>query len=74
MSGTTSGTREQRGDDAGGVLLLTMIEAARVLSIGRTTMYGLVGAGEIDVVRIGRSVRIPVDALQVFVDRQRASQ
>ncbi len=74
MSGTTNGTREQRGEDAGGVLLLTMIEAARVLSIGRTTMYELVGAGEIDVVRIGRSVRVPVDALQVFVDQQRASQ
>ena len=31
-----------------------------VLSIGRTTMYELVGAGEIDVVHIGRSVRVPV--------------
>jgi excisionase family DNA binding protein len=56
------------------VLLLTMIEAARVLSIGRTTMYELVGAGAIEVVRIGRSVRVPVDALQALVDQQRASQ
>ena len=37
-----------------------MVDAARVLSVGRTTMYELVGAGEIEVVHIGRSVRVPV--------------
>jgi excisionase family DNA binding protein len=69
-----SSQQEVGNDYEGGVLLLTMIEAARVLSIGRTTMYELVGAGAIDVVRIGRSVRVPVDALQAFVDQQRVSQ
>jgi excisionase family DNA binding protein len=54
-----------------GVLLLTIVEAARVLSIGRTTMYELVGAGEIDVVHIGRSARVPVGALEEYVERQR---
>ncbi len=54
------------------VLLLTMIDAARVLSIRRTTMYELVDTGEIDVVHIGRSVRVPVDALHAFVERRRA--
>ena len=54
------------------VLLLTMIDAARALSIGRTTMYELVAAGEIGVVHIGRSVRVPVDALHAFVERRRA--
>ena len=48
-----------------------MIEAARVLSIGRTTMYELVSAGEIDVVHIGRSARVPVHALEEYVERQR---
>ena len=52
------------------VLLLTIVDAARVLSIGRTTMYELVGAGEIDVVHIGRSARVPVGALEEFVDRR----
>ena len=61
----------ERTEPPDGVLLLTIIEAARVLSIGRTTMYELVGAGEIDVVHIGRSARVPVEALQEFVDRQR---
>jgi DNA binding domain, excisionase family len=54
------------------LLLLTMIDAARALSIGRTTMYELVAAGEIGVVHIGRSVRVPVDALHAFVERRRA--
>jgi excisionase family DNA binding protein len=55
-----------------GVLLLTMIEAARVLSIGRTTMYELVGTGDLDVVHIGRSARVPVAALEQYVERRRA--
>jgi excisionase family DNA binding protein len=71
MSKTTNGTREQRGEGAGGVLLLTIVEAARVLSIGRTTMYELLGAGEIDVVHIGRSARVPVGALAEYVECQR---
>ena len=41
-----------------------------MLSIGRTTMYELVGAGEIEVVHIGRSARVPVLALEDFVKRQ----
>jgi excisionase family DNA binding protein len=67
------GGSEHKGGNEyeGGALLLTMIEAARVLSIGRTTMYDLVGAGEIDVVHIGRSARVPAAALEEFVERQR---
>ncbi len=63
---------EDRANDERMVLLLTMIDAARALSVGRTTMYELVAAGEIGVVHIGRSVRVPVDALHTFVERRRA--
>ena len=62
---------QERTERSDGVMLLTIVEAARVLSIGRTTMYELVGAGEIDVVHIGRSARVPVEALHEYVDRQR---
>ena len=62
---------DERTERSDGVLLLTIVEAARVLSIGRTTMYELVGAGEIEVVHIGRSARVPVAALEEYVDRQR---
>ena len=66
-------TANDRADRTEGVLLLTIVEAARVLSIGRTTMYELVAAGDIDVVHIGRSARVPVAALAEYVERRRAA-
>ncbi|WP_322777720.1 helix-turn-helix domain-containing protein [Frankia sp. Cas4] len=43
-------------------VLLTVEEAADRLRIGRTTLYGLIGAGQIVSVRIGRLRRLrPVD-------------
>ena len=48
-----------------------MVDAARVLSVGRTTMYELVGAGEIEVVHIGRAARVPVASIEAFVERHR---
>jgi excisionase family DNA binding protein len=64
-------TTNARTELPDGVLLLTIVEAARVLAIGRTTMYELVGAGEIDVVHIGRAVRVPMAELHEYVARQR---
>jgi excisionase family DNA binding protein len=55
-------------------MLLTIPQAARVLAIGRTTMYELIAEGAIEVVRIGRSARIPVDAVRSFVDQQRVDE
>jgi excisionase family DNA binding protein len=66
-----SESAQERTERPDGVLLLTIVEAARVLSIGRTTMYELVGAGEIEVVHIGRSARVPVGALHEYVERRR---
>ena len=48
-------------------LLLTIPEAAQVLAVGRTTMYQLIGTGEISLVRIGRSVRVSIATLEDFV-------
>ncbi len=68
---SVSENAQERNERTNGVLLLTIVEAARVLSIGRTAMYELVAAGEIDVVHIGRSARVPVAALEQYVERQR---
>ena len=51
-------------------LLLSVNEAARVLQIGRSKLYELLAAGELPVVRIGRSVRIPTAALEQWVQRR----
>lgn len=50
-------------------LLLTVEEAAEALSLGKTKVYELISAGQIETVQIGRSRRVPVDALDAFVRR-----
>ncbi|MEK6437556.1 helix-turn-helix domain-containing protein [Pseudonocardia sp. T1-2H] len=52
-------------------LVLTIEEAAERLRIGRTLMYALVSAGEVESVRIGRLRRIPADALTTYVQSLR---
>jgi excisionase family DNA binding protein len=49
------------------VELLRVEEAARVLQIGRTKVYELIGAGGLPVIRIGRSVRIPRRGLERWI-------
>lgn len=53
-------------------VLLTIPEAARLLSIGRTLAYELIGAGELEVIHIGRAARVPLAAVHEFVERRRA--
>jgi excisionase family DNA binding protein len=49
--------------------LLTVEEAARRLSLGRTTFYGLLKEGQIASVRIGRLRRIPAEELTAYTAR-----
>jgi excisionase family DNA binding protein len=51
-------------------LLLTVDEAAGVLSLGRTYVYHLVMCNKIASVKLGRKRRIPVSALQDFISQQ----
>ena len=52
-------------------IVLTVEQAAERLGIGRTLMYALVTAGDVESVRIGRLRRIPADALDDYVHRLR---
>ncbi len=54
-------------------LVLTIEQAARRLSIGRTHMYSLVMSGEVESVTIGRLRRIPVECLTEYVNKLRAA-
>ena len=47
--------------------LLTVREAGRLLAISRSSVYELIGAGKLETVHIGRSVRVPADALIAYV-------
>jgi excisionase family DNA binding protein len=46
-------------------------QAAHRLGVGRTTVYELTTAGELEVVHIGRGARIPAASLDAFVERIR---
>lgn len=49
-------------------ILLRPIEAARLMGLGRSKIYDLAAAGEIPVVRIGKSIRIPMEALRRWIE------
>ncbi len=48
-------------------LLLSVVDAAQILSLSRSKVYELLAAGAIRSVRIGRSRRIPRSALDDYV-------
>jgi excisionase family DNA binding protein len=51
--------------------LLTVKQAARMLNLGRSTVYNLIAGGRLDVVHIGRSTRVPIDAITKFISELR---
>jgi excisionase family DNA binding protein len=76
----TTGHLERRGPRARGSarnetfeqrLLLTVPEAAHRLSIGRSLLYELLAAGQLESIHVGRLRRIPADAVVAFIDVQR---
>ena len=55
-------------------VLVTVEEAGRRLSLGRTKVYELVASGELASITVGKSRRIPVSALAAWVEAQVAAE
>ena len=51
--------------------LLTIDQAAVALGLGRTTTRKLIRTGQLETVSVGRSVRVPTDAVDDLIDRLR---
>jgi excisionase family DNA binding protein len=51
-------------------LLLRPVEAAEAIGISRSKIYELLASGELPSVRIGASVRVPVEALRAWIAEQ----
>jgi excisionase family DNA binding protein len=51
-------------------LLIRVAEAAERLSIARSKAYLMVQTGDLPVVRLGKSIRVPVQALNEWLERQ----
>lgn len=52
-------------------LTVRVREACRVTGIGRSKLYELIGAGEIETIKVGAITLIPVDSLKAFIERRR---
>jgi excisionase family DNA binding protein len=55
-------------------LLMTIADAATALGLGRSTVYEFIGRRQLEVVHVGRSARVPTEALRALVERLRADQ
>lgn len=51
-------------------LTLRVEDLMPILNIGRNTAYELVRSGQIRSIRVGRQLRVPKDAVQVFLMKQ----
>jgi excisionase family DNA binding protein len=49
-------------------LLLNATETARLLGIGRTTVFDMIARHHLPAIRLGRLVRIPRPALERWID------
>ena len=50
-------------------ILVSVVEVARMLSIGRTAAWELVRKQKIKSVKIGRTRRVPIVAIQEYIQR-----
>jgi excisionase family DNA binding protein len=66
----THGPTEDRDEK----LLLSVVEAARRLGIGRTLMYELLRSGQMPSVRLGRLRKVPSEAVEEFVSELRRGE
>jgi excisionase family DNA binding protein len=49
------------------VNFLTVAEVAAAMRVSKMTVYRLVHSGELPAVRVGRSFRVPEDAVQTYL-------
>lgn len=50
--------------------VMTVMEAARTLKVGRSTMYQLIRSGAVKHVRIGKKILVPREYLQLFLETE----
>ena len=56
------------GETTTRVLLVSIKQAAAILSISHSSIYHLMGTDHLTPIRVGRSVRFPVEQLERFVE------
>ncbi len=64
---TTTPTQHDNTVPPTRTLLVTVTQAAEILSLSRSSIYQLIWTDQLTPIRIGRSLRFPVDHLEQFV-------
>ncbi len=54
-------------------LTVRIADAAQMLGIGKTKIYELIAAREIEALKLGSATLIAVGSLEAFIERQRSS-
>lgn len=52
------------------VIVVSINDAAKALSLGRSKIYELIQCGDLSIVKIGRRTLIPVSSIQSLVEKQ----
>lgn len=69
-SGRTDESRrveDSRRDSVSDVRFLTVAEVATTMRVSKMTVYRLVHSGDLPAVRVGRSFRVPEDAVNDYL-------
>lgn len=51
-------------------ILISVNDAARTLSLGRTSIYELINQGQLEIVKIGRRTLVRVESLRRLVEKR----
>ena len=66
-SGSAGTARKAEGDNLARAQFLTVAEVAAAMRVSKMTVYRLVHNGELPAVRVGRSFRVPEDAVHEYL-------
>lgn len=47
---------------------LTIVDAAAVMSVSKSSLYQLIASGKLKVIKVGRRTLVPVTSLRAFID------
>lgn len=64
---TTAGSTTDRANSPTRTLLVSIVQAAEMLSLSRSSIYQLIWSDQLTPIRIGRSARFSVEHLEDFV-------
>ena len=70
-AGTTEHLREQHESRSIEPIAMRVPDACRYLGIGRSTLYLLIGEGEVEIIKLGSSTLVLTESLQSLVERRR---